>query len=299
MNKRGELTSQQIVTIVILIISFAVILLFFYFFGFKEEVSKESCRNSVMLRGTAVSRGVVNLECETKDICISMGGQCKNALVKTETIKVRNKAELFEQLSNLMYDCWWQMGEGKVDYVQSGMGFDKDNICHICNTISFDEAVKKNKAFKDMKMGEFYKYLKTRKVENKDISYFAYFYGTEDLDKMRNSILEESGKSGNGVDIFEVPFDLTQDKKYAIITGESKSGWGKTIAGAIGGAVALGAIGYFTGGLGYLALAGTGGGGIITYAITGDSVTYIHPMIYPFDSKEIQSLKCGAFSSLS
>ena len=49
MMKRGELTSQQLVTIIILIISFAVILILIFKLNLGQESDKEICHNSVVM----------------------------------------------------------------------------------------------------------------------------------------------------------------------------------------------------------------------------------------------------------
>ena len=82
--KKGELTSKQLITIIILIISFSIILIFFFMFGFESVIDEESCRNSVMMRGTfsfldtkLVDVNPISLKCKTQDVCLSMGGDCQ------------------------------------------------------------------------------------------------------------------------------------------------------------------------------------------------------------------------------
>ena len=50
-NKKGEMTTQQIVLLIILIASFAVILGFLFKLNFGAESEKDICHNSVVLRG--------------------------------------------------------------------------------------------------------------------------------------------------------------------------------------------------------------------------------------------------------
>src|SRR3989339_574623 len=78
-NKRGELTTQQIVGLIILITSFAVILFLLFRLNLGEISEKEICHNSVVLKGQSPSNFEVgNLDCKTNYICISGGEDCKD-----------------------------------------------------------------------------------------------------------------------------------------------------------------------------------------------------------------------------
>lgn len=137
-NKKAELTSKQLITIIILIISFTIIVAFFVMLGLKSIISNESCRNSVMLRGTfskipIIGKDFISLKCKIEDICLSMGGECS---VKTDrSIKIADENELNKELINLQNDCGWMMGEGKVKYGSEG-------DCAICYKLYFDDKIK-------------------------------------------------------------------------------------------------------------------------------------------------------------
>src|SRR3989339_538597 len=78
-NKRGELTTQQIVGLIILITSFAVILFLLFRLNLGEISEKEICHNSVVLKGQSPSNfDVGNLDCKTNYVCISGGEDCKD-----------------------------------------------------------------------------------------------------------------------------------------------------------------------------------------------------------------------------
>ncbi|MDP3026933.1 MAG: hypothetical protein Q8N63_04440 [Nanoarchaeota archaeon] len=137
-NKKGELTSKQLITIIILIISFTIIIAFFVMLGLRAIISNESCRNSVMLRGTfsnvpVIGKDLINLKCKTEDICFSMGGECSDKTDKI--IEIANENELNKELIDLQTNCGWMMGEGKVDYGNKG-------DCAICYKLYFDEKIK-------------------------------------------------------------------------------------------------------------------------------------------------------------
>ena len=133
-NKRGELTSRQLIIIIILIVSFAIIIAFFFMLGLRSMIGGETCRNSVMMRGIPFGDWVVSLKCKTQDVCFSMGGECEEGA--DEVIKVENEIELEKEMNNLKIDCWWMMGEGKVDYGSEGS-------CAICYKVYFGEEIKK------------------------------------------------------------------------------------------------------------------------------------------------------------
>mgnify|MGYP006929383758 CR=1 FL=1 len=74
MNKRGELTSTQIVSIVLVIIGTVIILFFLAFlFDDSSEDDREICRISVLTRATApdIVGGAIPLKCRTDKICIT------------------------------------------------------------------------------------------------------------------------------------------------------------------------------------------------------------------------------------
>ena len=139
-NKKGELTSKQLITIIILIISFAIIVAFFFMLGLKSSIDKESCRNSAVMRGIPFGNWVVTLKCKTQDICFSRGGDCDSKAKDLVTIDVKDNNKLSEEMDNLINECWWMMGEGKVDYGGKGS-------CAICHRVYFDDKIKEGKEF--------------------------------------------------------------------------------------------------------------------------------------------------------
>lgn len=189
-NKRGELTSEQLIIIIILIISFAIILAFFFMLDLGGSIDKESCRNSVMMRGIPFGDWVVSLKCKTQDICFSMGGDCD---AKTDnTIEVKNKDELVKEMVNLLADCWWMMGEGKVDYDDKGS-------CAICYKVYFDDEIKEKNPVIDYGDLSIYS---LNKIPNKDMTYLSYLYGSLGEDDQKIVMDMES---------------INTDEEYAVI----------------------------------------------------------------------------------
>ena len=257
-----------------------------------------------MLRGTALSKSVVQLQCSTKDVCFSKTGSCDSAKKGTEIIRVVDKPALINELGNLMYDCWWEMGEGKVDYRASGIG-NSETYCAVCNSVKFDSSVKSNAEMNSISLADLYNSLQNRKVANKDINYLQYLYGFNNLQAVRDNIKAVSQNYGKQIDIDNQKLDLSSD--LALVTALTKSGWAIPAAGAVGGGVA----GYFVGGaivaatgpigwvVGGVTVAGAAIGGTIAYKSTENDVTYMPPAFYGYNSEDFKGLNCKEFSTLA
>jgi hypothetical protein len=139
MKKRGELTTQQLVTLIILITSFVVILFLIFRLNLGEETQKEICHNSVVMLGK--KGGLFSeLDCATNYICISAGGECEGFNYDSKVqVSLDDENEIVDVLQGEIDDCWWMFGEGKIDYVGSVSlpGY----RCAVCSTIKFDERV--------------------------------------------------------------------------------------------------------------------------------------------------------------
>ncbi|MGD9276570.1 MAG: hypothetical protein PVJ67_05335 [Candidatus Pacearchaeota archaeon] len=206
-NKKGELTTQQIVMLIILITSFAVILFFIFRLNLGEITDKEVCHNSVVMKSQSkLPSG--SLDCKTSYVCISGGGECEG-INPSETIKLEMetpKEEVMEKIADEMVDCWWMFGEGKVDYV-GGINFKNNKACSICSIIAFDESMQENKELGGaISYSEFYNYLKKEKDGE---TYLSYLYNTDNPDDFGSSYL------GN---FFEF------DKQYFVLTALGKKG---------------------------------------------------------------------------
>lgn len=129
MEKRGELSSAQIVTIVLAIAGFIIIFIFASaFFRDRGEVDMKLCELSVLTRATspvASLQASVPLKCTTQKICISESGKkdaCPEFLgeenVKHVELKGNDeeKSRIIEkETAEAMLTCWLTMGEGKLN----------------------------------------------------------------------------------------------------------------------------------------------------------------------------------------
>ena len=100
---------------------------------------------------------------------------------KTEKILIDfDDEELIKnRIANAMYDCWWMLGEGKLDFFteSSLQNFGLTTArtsCVICSKIDFSSSAQKIKNLDLMS------YLKETKIPLKDETYMGYFAGMED-----------------------------------------------------------------------------------------------------------------------
>lgn len=150
-DKRG-LEKTVIVTSIIVIISFIIILGAVGKLGgfLPETLDREICRNSVFAKAAVEERQGIkelfdlspSLKCKTEYLCLHQGGKCpETGFDKKE---VRDEEHLTKEIADSMFWCWWQLGEGKADFMEkplSGIGATKSS-CVICSVIKFDEFTK-------------------------------------------------------------------------------------------------------------------------------------------------------------
>jgi hypothetical protein len=277
-QKKGEITSQQIVILIILIASFAIILFFLFRLNLGEETDKELCRNSVLLKGKSVFKDSTLLNCKRSYVCLSEDGSCEG-LTSPKVEKIENKEQAYRILAEEMADCWWMFGEGKVNYV--GEDLLKNNYCSICSQFAFDDSVRTENLLGDeIDRQEFYNFLQKNNVSGKDISYLGYLYGIKSIDEIRQELIQQGSNFGS------IDLNSQQFVAMGIQSGVTKIGWAGIVGGAltIVGGVAGGifaapisgglsipiSIGVIIGGISGGA-AGAAGGGLIAGIIEGES----------------------------
>ena len=241
MNKKGELTTQQIVMLIILIASFAVILFFIFRLGLGEEQEREVCHNSVLMKGNAlIPDEAAPLNCKKQYVCISADKTCEGM---TDPIlkKVKTKNETFEALAEEMADCWWMFGEGNVNY--AGKEIRPQLHCALCSQIYFDNSMSKIFAEGKFSEEELYDYLAIEEYGSSKESYSMYMYGSNEIKQLAQN--------------FNLDFrDIRMEEYYYVLTGMTSVFGGKEVD-AIGGGIGLivgTALTYATGGTGGVAL---------------------------------------------
>ncbi|MGA2130428.1 MAG: hypothetical protein ABSG05_02320 [Candidatus Pacearchaeota archaeon] len=209
-NKKGELTTQEIVILIVLIISFVIILFLLLRLNLGGTTNEEICHNSVVLNGqSSLASGPLN--CKTDYLCISGGSSnCINFFSSNKISVVQNnKTQVMKVLADKMSTCWSEFGEGQIDYASGSVFGNK--LCALCSIVNFDSSLKNSQiSYKD-----FYTYLQTTKKTDTQ-TYLQYLYSTNNLDDFNSFYL--TNYLSNSIDT---------SKEYFILTGISKkSVWG-------------------------------------------------------------------------
>ena len=75
MNKKGELTTGQIISIVLVLLGFAILLFVWWQLNWTGKIDRDTCHTSVVFRATLPSIGGVQeyvpLKCKAEKVCIS------------------------------------------------------------------------------------------------------------------------------------------------------------------------------------------------------------------------------------
>ena len=310
MEKKGGLTSTQIVIIITVLVGFAILLIIFYQIASTERIDRDTCHTSVLARAVLYSdkpflKGsteLVPLRCKTHNICVTtnklLKGDCSEKIEKYSTVRVSNDERKLENQINMviareMLDCWEMLGEGKVNFLlkEDFMG----NKCVLCSRISFDNSIGSHK------FDDFNYYLFTREAPNVGVSYMEFFAG-EPLQEGKNFNWSSGSLVANNIDT---------TKEYAIVfssinSGMLKDNWGK-LAIAGGGAVLVVVSGFFTGGivpylLG-LVVAGTGttisvSSIVSIYTSSSDGKVISSINLVPLEREDIRALNCDVFEHI-
>ncbi len=284
-NKKGELTTQQIVTMIILIASFSIILFLLMRLELGEITDKELCRNSVISRGSSVlPEDSIPLRCQRSYVCLSSDKTCEQ-MTKPDLKKVEAKEEVYEVLAKEIADCWWMFGEGELNYV--GGDFIPEMYCSICSQIAFDDSITFFEQGKIDKQ-DFYNYLSTTRMAGKEINYAEYLYGSNDVLTIFNN---NYGRPISLNSQYYVLTGMTSDvsKLSAVVIGASV-GTAALIFGPASGFVA-----------GTLLIGGGGTGGYMIGPIISDAIGnhQIPPIVVEVGSEEYNSLGCKSIATLA
>lgn len=286
-TKRGEITTQQIVLLIILIVSFVVILFFLLRLNLGKTSDAEICHNSVVTRGSGViPKESVPLNCKTSYVCITKDGTCEK-MTSPEINKVKTKNDVYEVLASDMADCWWQFGEGKLNYISNE--FTKNLYCSICSQVAFDNSVDMFEN-NEIDKKQFYSYLSNTNVSGKEISYLDYLVGLKTSQTIESSLQTGNAQFGK----------INLGKQYYVLMGIfSKVG----IENWVGSAAAVGAgVGLIAGPVGFIIGGAIGGAGgyLLGTAASGDSgYPYLSPTIIEANSKDFSSLNCSSINTLA
>ncbi len=316
-NRRGELTTQQIVLLIILIASFLVILFFLFRLNLGGDSEREICRNSVITRGSsALPEDSTPLKCSRTYVCLSEDKSCES-LLNPVVKRVKTEKEVYDALAEEMALCWWTFGEGKVDYV--GEQITHENYCSICSQIAFDDSVLSieddsgDLVFSDGKISKdkLYDYLSQREYSD-GLTYAQYLFGTNDVNGLKNEIIQ-SQDLNNEVSTFG---EIEINKQYYVVMGivSELSTWKLALIGASVGVVAIPVLGAsYVGGAILIAGGGTLGGtvggdlsdlfnpeiGAIIIKGNGIDNSFMAPTIQEIDSDKFNALGCDKILTLN
>jgi hypothetical protein len=119
-----------------------------------------------ILRGSHWTPELFPLTCKTEEI----------------TIDTTNQEDIKRTIANSMYDCWWMLGQGEMEFFTDESWWSLKNLlatekanCVICSEIKFKDNVKKKNIELDIA-----DYLETTKIPMKDVTYLEYFLGESD-----------------------------------------------------------------------------------------------------------------------
>ncbi|MEM3112907.1 MAG: hypothetical protein QXI33_00590 [Candidatus Pacearchaeota archaeon] len=212
MDRKGEITSSQLVMIIILVFSFVVIM-FFYFQIFPDTgkglAGDAACKESIALRhslniGSLVELGknYIPLRCKTHKICLSTGKYlCEKeftALAKDDPfqrIKVsedmeKAKEKVLNEVSEALINCHVVLGQGSLDFMPHKTF--EQNYCLVCSRIAFDDKTYEN--VENLNIQDLYNYLHFKKTQD-GTSYLEILYGIKDpriLPLIYNGIISSS-----------------------------------------------------------------------------------------------------------
>lgn len=270
LSMQGVLISLIIAAIILLIL-----LAWFNLLPFNQIVDKEACHQTVLMRsaqtpviGTAL-RKTVPLKCQTENILIDY----------------KDEEKIKERMANAMYDCWWMLGEGKLNFFSSELT--RKNYCIICSNIRF----KGNAINREI---DLYDYLKETDIPMSDEKYIEY------LSDGSNELLGEVK-----------PVDT--NKEYAVVfsffKGEMLSNLIAGTGGALVGAKAGAVIGSIVPGVGTI-VGGSVGllvGGVLgnigeskwkTFISGSDQDYFASMYLIEYDKDSIENIGCTSIESI-
>ena len=146
-NKRG-ITTKVLISLIIFVIVFVIMLFLFFYIRplLTGEVNKQTCHLSVVLKSTLSFLSIhIPLRCQTEKICFvtSSNEECESFKGwEYEKVKVSDKEDIFKGIADLLYECWWVMGEGQINIFKGkfGGGYNKAGV--ICSRYDFSNEAK-------------------------------------------------------------------------------------------------------------------------------------------------------------
>lgn len=138
MNKKGDGDSYKYYVWISLVLGFIILVIFVYWvfqeYFSSDEINRESCRQSIILRNILPEADTLIGTISSKE---SLPLECKTNVVN---IKYKNETKLQKDFMNALSDCWYLVGEGKYHFFKT----DSKNTqtrCLVCARIHIDSGV--------------------------------------------------------------------------------------------------------------------------------------------------------------
>jgi len=306
-NKKGEITSSQLVEIILLIVGFAILIFVFASVGWTEEVDREVCHTSVILRGTIPditstgSKNLVNLKCQTAKFCITdkvFGkGECEEFKEKEkfETIRVssdKTNEDINRFIARELASCWEMMGRGKIQIFN--LEITEGKKCSVCSRIAFDKSLKEklNGGIDGLE-----EYLKTREVPNQNVSYLDYLKQEPSNKEDKIIVPDLTGGGGEfGGAGATGSWGFSTSEKAIVFFEIGASNWVKTLTNVLSATVG----GFFGATIGMPVK-----GALLAYVtaeifIPDKRITYRAGWgLIEYDSNNLKGMDCSSFESIS
>lgn len=166
----------------------------------EDSVDRETCRTSVLLKERTKILGKPLMD----DV------KCETHLVEIDST---DKNEIYEEITNEMYDCWYQFGEGKRDFLSDYDFAGSNEWCFVCSRIDFSEEVKEE--YPKINMVDFNSFLTNEVIplSSRDTTFYEYFYG-EDLPNQIGGDLQDISSVFDTNEPLYVGFLIDKNRKY-------------------------------------------------------------------------------------
>jgi hypothetical protein len=191
--KRGDV-NWFVVSLIIVVITLAIFLVAIMKGNITDIVDRETCKESIMLRGAVLPgqaidlKSYLSLQCKTKNICItskkSGKGDCEGLGSEFETRRVlgdlkQDKIKSF--LAQELTECWNMFGQGQLQIFPNEFAAKKTSGI-ICSKIQFDKSItdpeNPDDAIKNLSGLKYY--MITHKIQDKNITYMDFLLNNEE-----------------------------------------------------------------------------------------------------------------------
>jgi len=239
-NKKSQMGGKELAQLIFAIETLIFLVYWMTDLGefIKTSSENEICRTSAALK--TKTKGPLGTESP-------LGLHCKINDFKSDAL---SKEEVKFEIAQEMYSCWYQYGEGNLDFYGSWDMGSSDTHCLICSRIGFDDDVE------ELTFGEFGSYLNTP-LPGKDETFAEYFTQTPNAKIQIGPKPGEGTSSASVMDLDKGVYVVFRVNKYnednqaiaSLFTGEEED-LSYTTTGVVGagGIAAQGARSYAFGG---------------------------------------------------